>query len=130
MTDLCPGTLLRIETGKGPRLVQITHTPRPYPPVLRALKQGNADSDTAFVVMADLPLNDPRVHPAGSAPIPASAQVFPTFRLAVRDRAGTPIYWWHWDGKGLRLAPQQDDETLPVREVTRFDALLGALEKV
>jgi len=130
MTALYPGTLLRIETGKGPRLVQITHMPRPYPPVLRALKADDAESDTAFIAMADLPLNDPRVHPAGSAPIPASARAFPTFRLAVRDKAGIPIYWWHWDGEGLRLAPSQDDETLPLRKVTRFDALLLALENV
>jgi len=122
---LQPGDMLRIDTPAGPRRVQVTHIPAPYPPVVRALR-GTSD-ETAFVVMADVRPGDARVTHLGAAPIPKNAQAFPTFRLAVRDRTGAPVYWWHWDGDGLRLAPEGADTALPLREVTPFETLVTAL---
>ena len=127
MSDWHPGDLLRLSTPTGPRYVQITHTPRPYPPVLRALVGDTADTDTAFVAMADLSRDDARITHLGAARIPAADSVFPTFRLAVRDRTGAPIYWWHWDGDGLRLAPEGANTALPMREITSLETLIAKL---
>ncbi len=125
-----PGDMVRLATPAGPRYVQITHVPRPYPPVLRVLLGETAETETAFITMADLPAQDDRVTSLGRADIPPGDRVFPTFRLAVRDRAGTPIYWWHWDGEGLRLAPDGANSALPLREVTPIERLIEALAKL
>lgn len=130
MSTWHPGDLLRLSTQAGPRYVQITHTPRPYPPVLRALKGETAEAETAFIAMADLPASDARLTRLGQAPIPSEDAAFPTFRLAVRDRKGAPVYWWHWDGEGLRLAPEGANSALPLREITPIEALIKALEAV
>jgi hypothetical protein len=122
-----PGDLLRLSTLRGPRYVQITHTPRPYPPVLRALIGETADTGTAFIAMAELPGDDPRIAHVATAPIPQADSVFPTFGLAVKDRAGEPVYWWHWDGDGLRLAPDGANCALPLREITPVKTLIAAL---
>ena len=86
MSDVQPGDLLRIDTESGPKLEQITHVTTPYPPVLRALKGDTAEADTAFIAMADLQADDPRITPLANAAIPPAEREFPTFRLAVRDR--------------------------------------------
>lgn len=130
MSDVQPGDLLQIDTESGPKLVQITHVTTPYPPVLRALKGDTAEADTAFIAMADLQADDPRVTPLANAAIPPEARAFPTFRLAVRDRTGQPVYWWYWNGEGLRLAPDPADMSLPLRQITRFETLITALSRI
>lgn len=127
MTPWQPGDLVRIDTPAGGRFVQITHIQAPYPPILRVLAGETAQADTTAIVMADLPQDDPRVTPLGPSVLPAHARAFPTFRLAVRDRTGAPIYWWNWDGEGLRLAPDGANAALPLREVTPLEALIAQL---
>ena len=143
-TPLRTGDLVEIETTAGPRHVQVTHCPPAYPAVLRALATGPstegsscnglARRKTAFVAMSALlpalvsgALTGRRL---GSALVPEADRAFPVFRLPIRDRTGQPVYWWHWDGDGLRLAPEGAPDDLPLREVMSPADLAARLAKL
>lgn len=150
MTDLSPGEVVEIEVGQkkvGQKraYAQITHYHPSYPPVVRAL-DGLYDArpsdlaalvagKTRFVTM--IPLGTAltragaRFESLGQFDIPAEHRDFPTFRMPIRDKKGEVVYWWFWDGCGLRydveLIAEQD--ALPLREVmsgTRFLELVAA----
>jgi hypothetical protein len=122
------------------RYLQITHDHPAYPTVLRAIDGAAEGADaeaiaarpTAFWAMVELGAAldhgtlEGRV--IGQASIPADARRFPTFRLPVRNPAGVLLYWWLWDGQGLRLAGQDVDEELPLREIIDAATLKARLE--
>lgn len=136
---LSPGDVVAIETESGARHVQVTHARAPYPDVIRAIRPGRpvasaeavAAGETAFAAMVELARslreNPETTRRIGSAPIPASCQAFPTFRVPIRNRTGSVVYWWTWDGDGLAVAPEAAESDLPLREVTPFDALRARL---
>ncbi|MGR3502483.1 hypothetical protein [Pseudaestuariivita sp.] len=130
MSALAPGDFLAVETPAGTRHVQVTHLAAPYPPVLRALKGDIAEAETAFVAMADLRTDDARITRIARADVPIADRAFPTFRLAVRDLSGQPLYWWYWSGDGLRLAPDPVDMRLPLRQITPLEDVIAALAQV
>ncbi len=72
----------------------------------------------------------PTVRRVGHATIPASCQRYPTFRMPIRDREGTIVYWWTWDGEGLAVAPEAGDTDLPLREVLSVDRLIRRLQEL
>ncbi len=133
MTDLTPGDLVEIKTGKGLAYAQITHNHPSYPPVVRAIagiKQTRPDDvaaiaqeETAFVAM--IPLDGAMRHAGapfeviGHVEIPEDQRAFPTFRMPIRDKKGEIVYWWFWDGRGLSYDTELDaaQEKLPLREV-------------
>jgi len=52
-----------------------------------------------------------------------------TFKFAVRDTAGDPIYWWLWDGEAIKIADlDQDLSTLPERRVLTTKELMAIWE--
>jgi hypothetical protein len=129
LEKLAPGDIIAIETSAGRRHVQVTHIRAPYPDVVRAITPAAntstpdeiAKGDTAFSAMVELgkALRDDAVKTTviGRADVPAAARPFPLFRLPIRNRAGEIVYWWHWDGEGLTVAPDAGDSDLPIREV-------------
>lgn len=143
MTELAPGDVVEIETGKGLAYVQVTHRHCAYPEVVRALPGFHASrpanvpelarGETAFRAMISLSgaLEQKRIagRRIGSEPIPLAERAFPTFKMAVRDRQGNIAYWWFWDGEGLRYEerPGPESERLPLREVMTADTLLARL---
>ena len=142
--SLAPGDILEIVTEAGPRHLQVTHIREPYPDVVRAIAPVSgarsaaeiARGDTAFTAMVELSRalseDGAKARAIGHAPLPEGAHVFPLFRLPIRNRAGEIVYWWHWDGEGLTVAPEAEasDSHLPIREVmplSRLTARLAAL---
>lgn len=139
---LAPGDILEITTDAGPRHLQVTHVRAPYPDVIRAIAPVSgarsateiAKGKTAFTAMVELSraLSDEaaQTRTIGHAPVPEDARAFPLFRLPIRNRDGEIVYWWHWDGEGLRVAPEAGDSDLPTREVmpmVRLRARLSTL---
>lgn len=139
---LAPGDILEISTDAGPRHVQVTHVRAPYPDVVRAIAPVSgarsadeiARGDTVFTAMVELSRalseEGAQARPIGHAPLPEAARTFPLFRLPIRNRDGEIVYWWHWDGEGLSVAPDAGDSDLPIREVmpmARLRARLAAL---
>ncbi|RMH48784.1 MAG: hypothetical protein D6686_09770 [Alphaproteobacteria bacterium] len=133
---LRPGDVLAIDTAAGTRHVQVTHARAPHPEVLRAIAPaarpdqaaaGIARGPTAFIAMAELgralARGEAGLRRLGHAPLPAAAQPFPRFRIPIRDRAGEILYWWHWDGDSLSVAPDPRGDDLPIREVLGLEAL-------
>ena len=133
MTDFTPGDVVEIATNKGKAYVQITHNHPSYPPVVRALEGLHevrpVDLDllvsglTRFVTMIPLMsaldrLNQP-YEVIENFPVPGDQQVFPTFRMPIRDKKGEIVYWWFWDGRGLSydVALDETQRALPLREV-------------
>lgn len=48
----------------------------------------------------------------------------PRFKFAVRDGAGSPVYWWLWDGDTIEIAGSDDDlDALPERKMTSLAEL-------
>ena len=140
---LVPGDLVEIDTGKGLAYLQITHDHASYPEVLRALAglhaarpadlASLAAGETAFTAMVPLGqmlasgrLSGRRL---GQFALPDAARAFPTFRTPIRDRTGAVVYWWFWDGEGLRFDadPGPEADRFPLREVIGVDALLERL---
>lgn len=135
MTDFRPGDLVEIATVNGLAYAQITHNHASYPPVVRAIvglhdKRPSdvaslAQKKTAFVAM--IPLAGAMKHVGapcevvGHVEIPEQQRAFPTFRMPIRDKKGEVVYWWFWDGRGLRYATDLDaaQKKLPLREVMK-----------
>lgn len=139
---LAPGDIVAIGTSSGPRHVQVTHVRPPYPDVVRAIrpvegarsKDEIARGDTAFAAMVELAkaIDDgtAKTTVIGRAAVPERYRGFPVFRLPIRNKAGEIVYWWHWDGEGLTVAPEGGDSDLPIREVlpmARLEARLADL---
>ncbi len=142
-TALAPGDLVEIDTGAGLAYLQITHDHASYPEVLRALpglhgsRPGDlralAAGETAFTAMLPLAqmlaagrLQGQRL---GRFDLPDAARAFPTFRTPIRDRSGAVVYWWFWDGEGLRFDadPGPEAARFPLREVIGANELLARL---
>lgn len=133
---LSPGDIVAIETSSGPRYVQVTHVRAPYPDVVRAIQPTEgaqsleeiAKGKTAFAAMVELAKalkdNTEKTSLMGWAEVPEHYRDFPMFRLPIRNKAGEIVYWWHWDGEGLTVAPDGGQDNLPIREVLP----LGKLE--
>ena len=139
---LFPGDVVEIPTADGLTYVQVTHTHPSYPEVVRTLPGAHgtrpdmaivANAKTVFSAM--LPLGDAITggrlagEKIGNFPIPDKDRPFPTFRMPVRDRDGNTVYWWLWDGDGLRFEsdPAADVAHLPMREVMALDRFLARL---
>lgn len=139
---LAPGDILEIATEAGPRHLQVTHVRAPYPDVIRAIAPvGGARSaaeiaqgDTVFTAMVELSraLSEEaaQARPIGHAPLPEDARAFPLFRLPIRNRDGEIVYWWHWDGEGLSVAPEAGGSDLPIREVMPMSTLRARLAEL
>jgi hypothetical protein len=124
------GDVIELDTGQGTfAYLHLMHHHPSYPPVVRALPgrydarpdlgallaqeggqlamvalvRGLEESGLSWQVIGNRPVQGP----------------FPTFRTAVRDRAGRVLYWWLWDGDTLRHVTELDDSTAtaPLREV-------------
>lgn len=138
-TKLAPGDIIAIETAAGPRHVQVTHVRSPYPDVVRAIRpmegatspEQIARGDTAFAAMVELAraLKDgtAKTTVIGRADVPARCRDFPLFRLPIRNKGGEIVYWWHWDGDGLTVAPDGGGGDLPIREVLPLRQLAARL---
>ena len=142
MEDYQPGDIVEIETSAGLAYVQLTHTHPSYPPVVKFLKGPFQKRPEAVTVLAreaspiamvplsgvlkKLGLKHARV---GTVEIPRAEREFPIFRMPIRDKKGEIIYWWFWDGEGLRYDADPDASTndMPLREITTADALLEKL---
>jgi hypothetical protein len=141
---LAPGDIVEIETEDGLRYVQVTHDHPSYPEVVRSLPgvfrtrpedlAELARSESGFSAMVPLAAaiagKKISAEPVGNAPVPEACAVFPTFRVPIRDRKGDVVYWWLWDGSGLRYETETD-ETIsgyPLREVMAIDAFLAKLD--
>ena len=140
--QLSPGDIVEIETGAGLAYVQVTHNHVSYPEVVRGLPGLHATRPEP-VVLARAPTAFTALFPLGSAldqgriagskvashPVPQSDSTFPTFRMPVRDRQGNVVYWWLWDGEGLRFETDLDpaNDRLPMREVMSLDNFMARL---
>lgn len=139
------GQIIEFQTEVGLRYVQVTHRHPSYPEVVRAIEgvyskrpelAELANSATAFSALC--PISDIlgsgnlNASAIGQAPLPEHATVFPTFRTAIRDRNGDVVYWWFWDGEGLRFDanPGPDTNDWPQREVIGSRELLSRLSQV
>ncbi|APX89458.1 hypothetical protein BV394_06795 [Brevirhabdus pacifica] len=150
MTRIAPLDIIEMQTGNGLAYASVTHVHPSYPPVVRlapslcktrpadpaGLLQGG-DCEILLMpletVLSQLDLDWQKV---GALPDEAGNSPFPTFRTPIRDRAGAVIYWWYWDGEGLRFDEGSETDLasaaadLPLREVTGaagFAALLHGL---
>lgn len=141
--DFTPGDIVEIETQGGLAYVHVTHIHPSYPPVVRALP-GLHDTpikDLASLVSkgygftAMIPLETALARSgmtyrvAGRVDLPAGS-AFPTFRMPIRDKAGTIVYWWLWDGSGLTHTPELTAEqaTFPTREVMSAATFFARLQ--
>lgn len=132
MSRYRPGDIIEIATEKGFAYVHLTHEHDSYPPVVRLLRglhaarpadlAGFAANNARLTAMIPIgPALDrlglPHVLAGRREPNPADR--FPIFRVPIRDRHGSIVYWWLWDGEGLRpvaeLEPGQEE--LPLRDV-------------
>ncbi|KFC70233.1 hypothetical protein FF80_01015 [Devosia sp. LC5] len=143
MNEFQPGDVVEIKTKTDLAYVQVTHRHASYPEVVRALpglfqdRPDNLDDLAAqpSVFTAMIPLGGAIARGAlagekvAQADIPARDQIFPTFRMAIRDKHGDIAYWWFWDGDGLRYDehPGGETEDYPLREVLTVSAFLGRL---
>ncbi len=140
MTTFSPGDIVEIETGAGLAYVQVTHDHPSYPPVVRAFAgqfdtrpvdpRALADGPVAFTALVQLDAVLARMEAPHEviAHVPVTED-FPTFRMPIRDKAGEIVYWWYWDGRGLRHGAADDDEheLMPRREVMGAAAFRDAL---
>lgn len=152
MTHIAPLDIVEIETDDGLAYTSITHVHPIYPPVVRlcskrfrarpcdlAQQLEAQDYNTLLMpleaVLTQLELNWQVV---GQLPNSAGTADFPTFRMPIRDREGRVVYWWYWDGEGLRFDTEKTDidpsgaKNFPLREVTgavAFSKWLLALER-
>ena len=136
-----PGDVVEIACPGGFGYVHVLHEHPSYPPAVRCLAglhatrhadpsalAREAGGTVALVplaeVLARLDLPARKV-----AEFPVQGQ-FPSFRMAVRDRAGRVLYWWFWDGDTLSYSddPAAAEATLPLREVTSGARFLEILE--
>lgn len=139
---LRPGDIVAIDTGTGPRHLQVTHLRAPYPDVVRAIRpivgattpEDIAKGETAFTAMVELTptLNSDTTSArvVGHATIPQAHRPFPTFRMPIRNRQGEIVYWWTWDGQGLSVAPDAGETDLPIREIVPVETLRHRLSEL
>lgn len=139
---LSPGDIVEIETDAGLSYVQVTHNHVSYPEVVRALPGAHA-ARPELALLAKAPTGFSAMFPLGGAleqgrisgrkvgnyAIPDPDRAFPTFRMPVRDRQGNVVYWWLWDGEGLRLESEagEANDRLPMREVMSLDSFMARL---
>jgi len=139
---LSPGDIVEITTGEGLAYVQVTHNHVSYPEVVRALP-GLHGTPPELALLAKAPANFSAMFPLGDAlgqgrlsgrkvgnfAVPEQYRTFPTFRMPVRDRQGNVVYWWLWDGEGLRLEGEHGEanDSLPIREVMSLDSFMARL---
>lgn len=144
--NLFPGDILEIDTPRGPAYAQVTHNHPAYPEVVRILSgprddrpddlEALAAAQTLFTALAPMGVaveaSSERVRRIGTAAIPAQCRRFPTFRIAIRDRYGDVIYWWLWDGDGLRydIHLSEIEAAYPMRETLSLDGLIDRLARV
>ena len=142
MMKLFPGDVVEITTEGGLAYVQVTHNHVSYPEVVRALPGLHgarpelaelANAPTVFSAMFPLggALEQGRIsgQKVGNYAIPDPDKAFPTFRMPVRDKQGNVIYWWLWDGEGLRFetGTEPANDKLPAREVMPLDSFMSRL---
>ena len=143
MKQFQPGYIIEVKLQNGFGYLQVTHNHPAYPEVVRALpgrhnkRPGDiaklAAEKTAFTCMLPLfsviekgTLAGEKI---GSTKIPSADSTFPTFRTPIRDKQGNVVYWWFWDGEGLRYDAEPDASTdgMPMREITTADTLIEKL---
>lgn len=146
MTVFAPGDVVEIQTGEGLAYVQVTHHHASYPPVVRALpglfevRPENVCSLVAkpeiFTVMIPLESALSRLGIAaevvGHVDVSSADRAFPTFRMPIRDKRGEIVYWWLWDGEGLRYDVDLGaaHSNLPLREVISAERFLKRLTEM
>lgn len=136
-----PADVVEIACPGGFGYVHVLHEHPSYPPAVRCLAGLHATrhADPAALAreaggtVALVPLAEvlARLHlPARKvAEFPVQGE-FPSFRMAVRDRAGRVLYWWFWDGDTLSYSDDlaAADKSVPLREVTSGERFLELLE--
>jgi hypothetical protein len=141
MTRLCPGDIIEVEMPNGLAYLHLTHEAAPYPPVVRVLARGLAARPADFGKLARGPAAFTGLVPLSEilsrgaitgrkvATLATGAQPFPLFRTPIRDRQGAVVYWWLWDGTGLRWCGTDEEqiETYPLREIIGAEELLARL---
>ncbi len=139
---LSPGDIVEIETDGGLAYVQVTHNHVSYPEVVRGLP-GLQATRPELALLARAPTAFTALFPLGGAleqgritgrkvanhPVPETDRAFPTFRMPVRGRQGNVVYWWLWDGEGLRFETDLEpaNDKLPMREVMALDSFMARL---
>jgi hypothetical protein len=128
-----PGDIVEIKTPAGLAYVQVTHNHTAYPEIVRVIEGcfNERPSDirklarraTAFTTMVPLSgaleLHKIEGTKIGSENVPDKDKPFPTFKMPIRDKKGEVVYWWLWEGDGLRhtLVDDGSYDGYPVREV-------------
>lgn len=140
---LSPGDLVEVETPQGLAYLHLSHEAPPYPSVVRVLARNCAARPADLAALAAGPAEFVCLVPLAeilargvitgrkiaALPLPAEAQAFPLFRTPIRDRAGEVVYWWLWDGTGLRWCGTDTAgiEGYPMREIIGAQDLLQRL---
>ena len=141
LTRLCPGDIVEVETARGLAYLHLTHEAAPYPAVVRVLARGLAARPRDFAALAAGPAALTALVPLSEilsrgaitgrkvATLATGAQPFPLFRTPIRDRKGAVVYWWLWDGTGLRWCGTDEAQidTYPLREIIGAEDLLMRL---
>ena len=128
-----PGDIVEIKTAAGLAYVQVTHNHAVYPEVVRVIEglfderpkdiRALVRSATVFTTMVPLSgaleLHKIEGMKISSQSVPTQDKPFPTFKMPIRDKNGDIVYWWLWEGDGLRhtLADDGSCDDYPVREV-------------
>lgn len=140
-----PGDLLEIQSDHGLAYVLVTHDHPSYALVVRifaGLHQERpsdlvavAKGDVAHTIMIPL---DATLQKLGipyrvltNVATSIATQPFPTFRTPIRDKQGSIVYWWFWDGRGLSYEanPNEEMNNMPIREITTANQFLNLLNK-
>lgn len=143
MTTFAPGDIVEIKTRGGMVWAQVTHDHPSYPPVVRVFAAPTdarpddpaamAEEPVAFTALMQLDAVLARLELPHRvvAHVPVT-EPFPTFRMPIRDKQGEVVYWWYWDGRGLRHGTRAEDEAhahMPLREVMGAAAFDDALRQ-
>ncbi|MAY88302.1 hypothetical protein [Arenibacterium halophilum] len=145
MKEFSPGDLVEVDTGVGLAYVLVTHDHPSYPTVVRVLSGRHDSRPTDLTALAKGPAHQTVMIPlagalkrlgvahevAATIDISDIAHRFPTFRMPIRDKQGNIVYWWFWDGQGLsyEVDPSEEQNALPLREVTSAERLLALLRQ-
>lgn len=140
---LSPGDLVEVETPQGLAYLHLSHEAPPYPSVVRVVARhcaarpadlaalvARAPDFVCLVPLAEIVARGTlKGRKIAALPLPDEARSFPLFRTPIRDRAGAVVYWWLWDGTGLRWCGTDtaDIDTYPMREIIGAEELLHRL---
>lgn len=145
MTELRIGAIIEVRTTSGLAYAHYTHHHPSYGEVVRLLPGLHPTRPEDFRPLLDargathllLPLKqalrreDSLIAVVGWEPLQAVEQVFPVFRMAIRDRHGDIAYWWLWDGSKVwqKTELSQDEQQLPFRAISSVEQLVAHLQE-